>query len=268
MGTSLDQIAAAGGKNIGSSFPNRASLLAAFAWAVFVVYGSLLPFDYVPQPFELALDQFRHIPLLEIGAGGRADWMANLLLYVPLAFLCMAGLDRPLARIRRALQTVLVVLGLCALATAIEFAQIFFPPRTVSLNDLIAEWLGVLVGAVICLCGGARARGLYSDFALGGREAARALSIAYAITYVGLALFPFDFLLTPTEWAAKEPAQFGWWLAPRAWVRSLQCGAQLAAEILFAVPLGLAFVLSRRAPTPSMSVLVWIGLFIGAGIEL
>ena len=266
MGTSLDQTAVARSKDTGSA-SNRAALLAAFAWAVFVVYGSLLPFDYVPQPFDLALEQFRHIPLVNIGIGDRADWMANLLLYVPLAFLCLAGLDRPVARIRHAIETILVVLGLCALATIIEFAQIFFPPRTVSLNDVIAEWLGVLIGAVIWLCWGARARTLYKDFALGGDAAAGALGIAYAITYVGLALFPFDFL-TPTEWAAKEPAQFGWWLAPRACVRSLQCGAQLAAEVLFAAPLGLAFALSRRVPRPSVSALVSLGLLIGAGIEL
>src|ERR1700730_14043255 len=131
MGTSLDQTAAAGGKNTGSAFPNRAAPLAAFVWAVFVVYGSLLPFDYTPQPFDLALEQFRHIALLDIGTGDRADWMANLLLYVPLAFLCTAGLDRPGTRIRRTFETVLILLVLCALATAIEFAQIFFPPRTV-----------------------------------------------------------------------------------------------------------------------------------------
>ena len=268
MGTALDQTAAAGGKNTGSAFPNRAALLAAFVWAVFVVYGSLLPFDYTPQPFDLALDQFRHIALLNIGPGDRADWMANLLLYVPLAFLCMAGLDRPVAGIRRVLETLLVVLGLCALATAIEFAQIFFPPRTVSLNDLIAEWLGILAGTATWLCFGSRARALYRDFAPGGGAAARALGIAYVIAYFGLALFPFDFLLTTTEWTAKDPAQIGWWLAPRACVRSLQCGAQLATEILFAMALGLAFVLSRRGSRPSTSVLVWVGLLIGAGIEL
>ncbi|MDQ6767279.1 MAG: VanZ family protein, partial [Candidatus Eremiobacteraeota bacterium] len=253
----------------GRAISHRPAVFAALVWATFVAYGSLLPFDYTPHPFALALDRFKHIAWLDVDVGDRADWMANLLLYVPLAFLCLAALDRPGSRRGRAFKVAVVVVGTGMFAVAIEFAQVFFPPRTVSLNDLIAEWLGVFVGTAIWLSWGKRARVLWHDVERGGHGAARALGIAYVIAYIGLALFPFDLLLTPAELLQKDPAQLGWWFAPKACARALQCGAQLAAEILFAVPLGVVFVLARRsAPKQSWTVLASVGLLIGAGIEL
>ena len=61
-----------------------------------------------------------------------------------------------------------------ALAVAIEFLQLFFAPRTVPLNDLLAELIGAFAGAVAwpvlearlhrwsheVRAGGGRARGL------------------------------------------------------------------------------------------------------------
>ena len=244
--------------------------LLALAWAAFIVYGSLLPFDYVPHPFAIALDRFRHIPLLEIGPGGRVDWMANLLLYVPLAFLSFASLSASRSRAFRMVRGALVLATLCAMATAIEFAQIFFPPRTVSLNDLIAEWLGILIGAGSWLFFGTRARAAQLTFAAGGVAAAGALVALYAIIYVGLALFPFDFMLTAVDFGQKDFSKTaGWWLAPLACVRALQCETQLFAEALFALPLGAAFVAARpRAARPTMYRVVVLGFFFGLAIEL
>jgi VanZ family protein len=248
--------------------PRRDAGVAGLLWGVFVVYGSLLPFEYVEQPFALALERFREIPLLALGPGDRADWMANLLLYAPLAFLWLAALHRGTSVARRAFQSALVTVALCAMAAAIEFAQIFFPPRTVSLNDLIAEWLGALIGTATWLILGDRARALWLDVSAGGRAAARALGVAYAISYILLALFPFDFLLTAAEFAQKDLArQAGWWIAPRACEYTMRCATQLLAEILFALPLGAAFATARRA-TLRLPMLVLAGLLFGIAIEL
>lgn len=73
--------------------------------------------------------------------------MANIVLYVPLAFLeCVWILGlRADSRFRRTLG-VLFMFALCGgVAVAVEFTQIFFAPRTVSLNDLLAETLGTVV---------------------------------------------------------------------------------------------------------------------------
>ncbi len=53
----------------------------------FVVYGSLVPLNYQPRPWDEAWLLFQHIRLLDVGAQGRADWIANGVLYLPLAFL-------------------------------------------------------------------------------------------------------------------------------------------------------------------------------------
>lgn len=258
------------GNRAGPTIPSRTAALLALAWAAFIVYGSLLPFDYVPQPHAVALERIRQIPLLAIGPGGRVDWMANLLLYVPLAFLSFAALSASPSRMLRPVRAALILVMLGVVATAIEFAQIFFPPRTVSLNDLVAEWLGILIGGGIWLFFGGRTRAAQLNFTRGGIAAAGALALLYTLIYVGLALFPFDFLLTPAEFWEKDFAKMaGWWLTPLACVRALQCETQLLAETLFAFPIGAAFVVARPlAARPTIFKIVFLGLLFGLAIEL
>jgi len=70
-------------------------------------------------------------------------------LYIPLAFSASAtfgGVRHPLAR---ALLSVAVLVFCLALAVAVGICpSCFFPPRTVSLNDLIAEALGSVIGVL------------------------------------------------------------------------------------------------------------------------
>lgn len=131
-------------------------LLPAALYLLFVVYGSLVPLHYRPLPLTEAVARFRHIPFLDLGVGSRADWVANLLLFVPLAFL-WTGVLWPRSGYRppgvtnalRALVVLLMLGLLLALSVAIEFTQIYFPPRTVSQNDILAEALGALVGTAL-----------------------------------------------------------------------------------------------------------------------
>ena len=122
--------------------------VARWAWliyAIFVVYGSLVPFDFQPLPFDQAWAAFRQTPFLTLGVESRADWVANGVLYVPLGFLGVRALGGGGARLIAVLAS-LILAGL--LAFAVEFAQLSFPPRTVSQNDLLAECIGSLVGVV------------------------------------------------------------------------------------------------------------------------
>ncbi|MDH3281825.1 MAG: VanZ family protein, partial [Gammaproteobacteria bacterium] len=104
------------------------------------MYGSLVPFDYRALPLEEALSKFLAIPYRKLGVGSRADWIANLVLYVPLGYLAAAWAESS-ARLRAWVLGRTLVLALFSLlvAVAVEFMQLFFPPRTVSLNDLVAE---------------------------------------------------------------------------------------------------------------------------------
>lgn len=126
----------------------------ALLYTLFVVYGSLVPLEFHRLPLAEAVARFRAIPFLELGIGSRADWVANLLLFVPLTFLWMAVVCAGRGRGAPALAVAVIVPVAVALSGAIEFTQLFFPQRTVSQNDLFAESLGGGLGVVLWLAAG------------------------------------------------------------------------------------------------------------------
>jgi hypothetical protein len=97
--------------------------------------------------------RFGAIPFLQLGIGSRADWVANLLLFIPLSFLWMGALAAGGSTLRTLMAALALVPLAAALSVGIEFTQLFFPQRTVSRNDILAETLGRLVARWL---GGAR----------------------------------------------------------------------------------------------------------------
>jgi glycopeptide antibiotics resistance protein len=226
-------------------FDRRAFFLAFLAYLAFVVYGSLVPFELLPYSFEQAQQKFAAIGYLNLGATSRADWIANIVLYVPLAFLgCgwVAGM-RSLSPLRHL--AALLVLAFCvAVTVAVEFAQIFFAPRTVSLNDLLAETLGSIGGVVLFGLARWRILRLLDAFLAGGRNSVVAAGIVYALLYAVLSLFPYDFVLSRQEFSDKLAAGgHGWLLAcdGSGWLR---CAAHQASEVAALVPLGVLIALA------------------------
>jgi len=123
--------------------------IVAFSYLVFVIYGSLVPLQYVGLEFADAWQKFLVIPFLELGVTSRADWVANGLLFIPLTFLAMSSFWQDGKNKSNILLTVLIVLGAALLSTSIEFTQLFFPQRTVSQNDIFAEAIGGTVGVLL-----------------------------------------------------------------------------------------------------------------------
>jgi len=113
---------------------------------VFVVYGSLVPLDFKSLPLSDAWEHFKNIQYLQLGLGSRADWVANILLFIPLAFLWMAVLSANSSFYKRLVVSVCVSFLCILLCVSIEFTQLFFPARTVSINDIIAECIGTVIG--------------------------------------------------------------------------------------------------------------------------
>ncbi|MGQ9861348.1 MAG: VanZ family protein [Thiobacillaceae bacterium] len=231
--------------------PHRpAGLLVAWlAYAAFVVYGSLVPLDFQPRPWDEAWRLFQHIRLLDVGAQGRADWIANGVLYLPLAFLTAQVLAG--SRQRPSPLALVTALIIClTLAVTVEFVQLFFPPRTVSLNDLLAEGIGSLLGVGLAAAWGGRFRRLLADLASAPNQLALRLLEAYAVAYIAFSLFPFDFLVSVREIAEKaQSGAWGWLFAPDAWHGSLGLTlAKLSGEALAALPLG--YLAHRLRPRP------------------
>ncbi len=184
------------------SSPARPPLrLAAWAYLAFVVYGSLVPLDFQPRPFDEALAAFGDIPFLNLGIASRADWVANLLLFIPLAFLWTGALAHGHRLWRRWAVSLVVLLSGVGLSLAIEFAQLFFPPRTVSQNDVLAEGLGALLGVAVWWWSGERLVRWYA----GWREEREPAGLAdrLAWVWVGVAfaygVMPLDLTISAAE---------------------------------------------------------------------
>ncbi len=250
----------------GASMASRRGVwLLALVYTVFVVYGSLVPLDFHARSWDEAITLFRAIPFLDLGPGSRADWVANLILYLPLGFFWMGALCGP-GRLpgRRAIGAIFAALVVVALATAVEFWQQFFPPRTVSLNDLYAEWLGGALGMVLWLLAGRSLADLWHRFAQGGALAVRAALVGYALLYLFLSLFPYDFVVNVAEWQAHLGSdKVGWFFAGNC---GAVCWAKLIPEMLAAVPFGLLLVgRANRVPLAAAAV---AGILMGLTIEI
>lgn len=132
------------------SFPRRRDfLILAVLYTAFAVYGSLVPLHYHPLEFKEALRRFQAISYLHLGLQSRADWVANILLFIPLGYLWMAVFAVDRRGFVRFLAAPLVWLGAVTLSVGLEFTQLWFPPRTVSQNDIVAEAIGGTAGIAL-----------------------------------------------------------------------------------------------------------------------
>lgn len=233
------------------------------AFATFVVYGSLVPLDFQNRPFAEAWAAFQAIPFLDLGVESRADWIANGVLYAPLGALGALALGRGRAQWGRS--GIALTLALL-LAVGIEFAQLFFPPRTVSQNDLIAEGIGSLAGVVAAHSLGHWFERWRRALLLDLPRLLGLLLPTYAVAYLLYCFFPFDLLLTRQELADKLAGPNWGWLVARpegfSWLRLV---LQAAAEAVLTVPLGM--LLARRGQTSAASAAV-IGALLGVTVEL
>jgi len=236
------------------------------AYLLFIVYGSLLPFEYRDYNLAQAIEHFAAIRYLNLGVNSRADWLANIVLYVPLAYLgCVWILGMRAVSAGRYLALLMVFTICLAVAVTVEFTQIFFAPRTVSLNDLLAEVLGILGGISLWAFGRRRVVQLRDAFAVGGRQSVLAAIATYGMVYITLSLFPYDFLVSPREIAWKLESGSQGWLIAGSCSNWLRCVARLAGDIMATAPLG---VLIRLAfPHVSLRQIFSAGLALSLALE-
>lgn len=246
----------------------RKFAIAALTFAAFVVYGSLVPLDFHYRPLTEAWGVFRHTPYLQLGIGSRADWVANILLYLPLGFFGMGWLTA-IDRSHVAAKGAFVLIVCMLIAVGIEFTQLFFPPRTVSLNDIIAESIGSVLGIAIWLHAGSRLSALWDKVQRGGRDGTHALIALYVIAYLALSLFPFDFLVSATEIAEKlgNPDRIALFVTASCG-GIFSCSGKLLSEVLIAAPLGVFLgIVARGASLYSLRRAFGWGILLGAVIE-
>lgn len=269
--TALDGFVPSSGPLPARAGPSRtASIVAALCYLIFVVYGSLVPLDYTPKSLDLAWREFQHVRYLALGVESRADWVANILLYMPLAYLLAqataGGVRWALVRL---VLLVAVYVFCAAVAVGVEFTQLFFPPRTVSQNDIIAELIGSGLGLGIWIVWGAALHRLWIRMERGGLPAIRAAVFAYVLAYLLLSLFPYDFLVSAQELADKlAGGNYGFLLASTSCQRVSACAGKMIAEVIAVVPLGVLLGMALPAATRRpYAIAALCGAVLGVTIE-
>ena len=171
-----------------------------YAWLAimimaFTIYASLLPFEFRWVPADVATQRFQQVMFGQRAERtSRSNYLANLLLFVPIGF-GLAGaifLDRRLTpRVLARAATILP--ASLAVSVSAEFLQVYTRERIVSRDDVVAQTLGCIIGVVCWAIAGDRLTAWFrtaSDRSRGDRLA-RALS-AYVVAWVFVNLAPFD----------------------------------------------------------------------------
>jgi len=240
--------------------------LGALGYTLFVVYGCLVPFHFTPLPWAAAWARFQQIPNLQLGPALRSDWIANVLLFCLSAFLWIGSIWPGRPGPGAVLRSVAVWVGSVAFVTLLEFAQVYFPPRSVALQDVFAGSVGAAIGIGVWWLSARRVLhhlALWS--AVRGREGfAGWLLWPYTVLLVLYDVMPLDLTSSP-QVLYKKWLKGMIWLVPFASLHGslVERVYSLGVEALLWLPLAALLVLSGRAGRLSgwsLTVLIAIGV--------
>jgi hypothetical protein len=184
---------------------NRYLMLAAL-YALAVAYFSLvlgpLGLHYVPLGLGEAWDTLMSVRFVRNGSDQRPDWIANMLLLLPMAFLINSAIGYTSEAKRRAVGIVATLAMTFLLVLALKYAQLFFPPRTVTLNYITAQLIGAVLGVIAFQMSHTR---LYPSL-LKRFDDGDGLTVAlgaYTFFLIAYYLIPFDITLSPGDLMAR-----------------------------------------------------------------
>ncbi|RPI80796.1 MAG: VanZ family protein, partial [Planctomycetaceae bacterium] len=249
-------------------------LLAAALFALFSLYGSLVPFTFQPTEFGEALSSFSRIGLFQWHRASRVDLVTNVLLFIPIGFFALGAwlVDRK-SRWQTPVAMVAVGVACIALSAFNEFSQFWFPPRVPSASDIQANTLGTVVGQILWLLVGQRLVDWIRTVTASSRpQQGRVLFLTlYVVALVGYSMMPLDLTIHPEEilqkfkngrvelipFAQGSPANLEFW-----W-RQL-------TTVLLSLPVGVwaaRFRTAANAPPRSLWAGTLIGMCVVIGIE-
>jgi VanZ family protein len=198
---------------------------------------------FVPIGAQYAWQHF--VALMSRPSGGivREDWIGNLLVAVPLGFLAV-GVWYQRSVVRR-IAAVIAAFGFClSLILAIKFAQLYFPPRTVAREYVVAQGLGALIGIGAFVA----SRPLSSMLRGRGRTALVAALVAYTVAFLGFIAFPFDPVQTLAAVQSRLVDVTDRSFEAPDWGRLLPWPPLAGAYVLETVPIGALIAVYWRRP--------------------
>jgi VanZ family protein len=242
--------------------------LAALAYAALVAHLLFIPYAFSPLSLDDTLRRFALIPWLQLGSDQNVALASRGLMFVPLGLLLAAWVaPEPRRRIELPALLIASLLG-CLWATGVNFAQVWFPTRTVSLNNLAAEFFGVIGGGLLWSTLGATGLRWWRKLASGGRVSLMAALSGYVALYLVASLTPFDFVTSAGEIAEKAASDlYGLWIAPVS-CGPAPCELKFVSAMLAAVPCGWWFAARRRSAVHFSRSAVLFALVVATIIEL
>ncbi|MDR1708147.1 MAG: VanZ family protein [Candidatus Accumulibacter sp.] len=250
--------------------PERAGWLipaAAGLCLVFAFYGSWVPLRFHYLPLGEAWRQFAALPFFDQTIVSRTDWATNFLLLIPFTFLCAQWLTPNAPGVLRPLLRIFIV-GLGALvACTLEFSQLYFPPRTVSQQDILAQTVGSAVGVLLQIPWGNAVEDWLTMFWQAERRQARVARLLHAYLAVLLVfnMLPLDLTVSAVElyhkWREGRVV-----LIPFAGLKGGVFDAlyEISTDIAVWAPVGLFWAITRRSG-PAAAALA--GALLAAAIE-
>ncbi len=237
-------------------------------YILIIIYGSLIPLDFKFLPIDQAINNFNNISWLKLSIHSRADWIANILLYIPSSFLLSSSLQSKFDTnfFLRGIKIIIIFFIMMTIAVAIEFFQQFFPPRTVSLNDIFAEGIGILMGILVWLLFEEKINFAFRGVRLKKIDVDSFLFL-YFFAYIGYALFPFDIVTSFTE--LEESLSF----KKFSWIGQGSKGlifetTWLGLQLLLSVPIGLYLNILCKKRHLRSGVALFFGALINFLIEI
>jgi glycopeptide antibiotics resistance protein len=244
--------------------------LLTLGFLVFVVYGSLVPLQYEPLSWDETFARWHQVVAQPLGINSRSDFVTNVLLFIPLSFLLLGTLAVDRSRSVSVLAAVPVVLFCCALSASIEFTQLWFPPRVSSINDVLAETVGGVLGALFWITAGQQltdyVRSIWN--AQGPDHLAVKVLPFYLLVLVVIQVLPLDLTISPAELYHKwkegriilvpftaDYGGFSRGLVKNAW------------NVAFFLPLGLILSFWPGQTFRRGTAVLAAGVLIAAGIE-
>lgn len=133
-----------------SLFKKNLKLIAWIISSLYIIYGTLIPFDFSFQVnITQNLRQANYIPYCNF-MGRRtslSDVISNILLFIPYGFLLCWILREKTFSLSKS--QIICLVSSFLLSLSIEFLQLFFTSRTTSLTDIINNVLGTYIGCIL-----------------------------------------------------------------------------------------------------------------------
>ncbi|MGC1818827.1 MAG: hypothetical protein WA900_14370, partial [Casimicrobiaceae bacterium] len=242
--------------------------LAVLACAALVAHLLFIPYAFAPLALGDALRTFARMPWARLGSDQNVALASRALMFVPLgALLAMWIAPQPRRPIDLPAFATASLLG-CLWAIGVNFAQLWFPARTVILNLVALECIGAIGGALLWSALGASGRIWWRQLGIGGSGSVKAALNGYVALYLIASLTPFDFVTSGRELSGKFASDlYGLWLAPIG-CGPMSCSVKFVSIVVAGLPCGWWFASRRRQSWNAWLAAVPVALMVAGSIEL